>query len=88
MPDYGITFARSARRELEQLDPPVARRVLGAIERLGATPRPAGCLRLAGSADVWRLRVGDWRVLYTIDDARRVVDVAAIRHRSDVYRRR
>jgi mRNA interferase RelE/StbE len=86
MPDYRITFARSARRELESLDPPVARRVLAAIERLQANPRPRGCVKLAGSRNDWRIRVGDWRVIYSIDDSAETVDVSAIRHRSDAYR--
>ncbi len=63
MPDYRITFARSARRELESLDPPVSRRVLAAIERLQANPRPSGCVKLTGSRNDWRIRVGDWRVI-------------------------
>jgi mRNA interferase RelE/StbE len=86
MPDYTITFARSARRELEALNPPVARRVLAVIERFAMNPRPPGCLKLTGSVSDWRVRVGVWRVLYTIDDARKRVDVAAVRHRSDAYR--
>jgi mRNA interferase RelE/StbE len=60
--------------------------VLAAIERLAANPRPAGCTKLVGSENDWRIRVGDWRVLYTIDDKAEVVDIAAIRHRSDAYR--
>lgn len=86
MADYRLTFARSAGRELQRLDPPIAHRVLAAIDALACDPRPHGCIKLTGSQNEWRLRVGDWRVLYTIDDAKRVVDIAAIRHRSDAYR--
>ncbi|MCY2952289.1 MAG: type II toxin-antitoxin system RelE/ParE family toxin [Planctomycetota bacterium] len=86
MPDYRITFARSAVRELQRLDPPVARRILGIIERLAKSPRPPGCVKLTGSHDEWRIRVGDWRVLYTVDDPTQIVDIAAVRHRSDAYR--
>ena len=86
MAEHRITFAQSAERELRRLDPPVGRRVLAAIERLAHHPRPRGCVKLVGSKDEWRIRVGDWRVLYTIDDAQRVVDIAGIRHRSDAYR--
>jgi mRNA interferase RelE/StbE len=56
------------------------------IESLAEDPRPRGALKLTGTASSWRVRVGDWRVLYTIDDNQRVVDVAAIRHRGDAYR--
>jgi mRNA interferase RelE/StbE len=86
MPDYTITFARSARKELEALDRPIARRVLAAIEKLVSNPRPPGCTKLTGSKNDWRIRVGHWRVLYSIDDATSRVDVASIRHRSDAYR--
>jgi mRNA interferase RelE/StbE len=86
MPEYVITFARSAGKELDKLDPPVARRVLMAIEKLAIDPRPSHCLKLTGSANDWRVRVADWRVIYTIDDAKAQIDVVAIRHRSDAYR--
>jgi mRNA interferase RelE/StbE len=86
MPDYRITFSRSAERELRRLDASVARRVLAAIERLAVNPRPPGCRKLVGSENDWRIRAGDWRVIYTISDAALVVDIAAIRHRSDAYR--
>jgi mRNA interferase RelE/StbE len=64
----------------------VARRVLAAIERLQTNPRPSGCVKLTGSRNDWRIRVGDWRVIYSIDDPTGRVDVSAIRHRSDAYR--
>jgi mRNA interferase RelE/StbE len=73
-------------RELQRLDPTVTRRILGIIERLAKTPRPSGCSKLTGSQDEWRIRVGDWRVLYTVDDPTQVVDIAAVRHRSDADR--
>ena len=86
MPEYRITFARSAGRDLDKLDPPVAQRVLAAIQKLASNPRPPGCVKLTGSLNDWRIRAGDWRILYTIDDTAAVVDIAAIRHRSDAYR--
>ena len=86
MPDYAVVIARSARKELERLPWGGARRILRAIERLGADPRPAGVRKLQGAEDLWRLRVGDYRVIYAIDDARYLVDVLAIRHRKDAYR--
>jgi len=86
-PEYRVAFSHSAEKELAALDPPVARRVLAAIERLKANPRPPDCVKLTGSENDWRIRVGDWRVLYTIADRSRVVDIGAIRHRSDAYRR-
>jgi mRNA interferase RelE/StbE len=83
---YDVTFARSAQKELERLGEPIRTRVFLRIERLESDPRPPGCRKLEGAEDLWRLRIGDYRVIYSIDDSRHVVDISAIRHRSDVYR--
>jgi mRNA interferase RelE/StbE len=66
--EYGIVFARSARRELEGLERPVAQRIISRVEALATGPRPRGCVKLQGAADLWRIRVGDYRVVYSIDD--------------------
>ncbi len=86
MAEYAVAFARSARRELESLQAPVVAKVFARIEDLACDPRPRGCVRLRGRQDLWRLRVGDYRVIYTIDDDRGLVDVIAVRHRRDAYR--
>jgi len=86
MPRYKITFARSARKELQSFPADVAERLLKKIESLIINARPAGSQKLSGSTDLWRIRVGDYRVVYRIDDSRRIVDVAVVRHRREVYR--
>ena len=86
MAEYAVVFARSARKELQNLDPQVARRILKQIEMLVANPRPPGVAKLEGASDLWRIRVGPWRVVYRISDRERLVDVVAARHRRDVYR--
>ncbi|MFO1363983.1 MAG: type II toxin-antitoxin system RelE/ParE family toxin [Burkholderiales bacterium] len=86
MADFAVVFARSARKELQGLDPQVARRILKQIEVLVTDPRPSGVVKLEGAADLWRIRVGQWRVVYRISDRERLVDVIAVRHRSDAYR--
>ena len=86
MADYAVAFARSARKELQNLDPQVARRILKQIEALVANPRPSGVVKLEGASDLWRIRVGEWRVVYRISDRDRLVDVNAVRHRRDAYR--
>jgi mRNA interferase RelE/StbE len=86
VPDYTVVFARSARKELQNLDPQVARRILKAIEALVANPRPSGVVKLEGASDLWRIRVGEWRVVYRISDRDRLVDGVAVRHRRDAYR--
>ena len=86
MTQYAVTFARSARKELEALNRPLLARVLNRIEALAREPRPTGCRKLVGQGDLWRIRVGDYRVIYEIDDVTQTVDISTIRHRSDAYR--
>jgi mRNA interferase RelE/StbE len=83
---YSVLFSPSAERDLAALDKPVQRRVVAKIEALAENPRPAGVTKLQGEANAWRIRVGDYRVLYTIEDGRLVVLVVKIGHRREVYR--
>ena len=85
MPDYAIVFARSARKELEALDSPVVERVIARIEALAHDPRRAGARKLRGAGNLWRVRVGDYRIVYGLDDRRRVVDIVRVRHRREAY---
>ncbi|MEK6661278.1 MAG: type II toxin-antitoxin system RelE/ParE family toxin [candidate division NC10 bacterium] len=86
MAEYTVVFARSARRELERLEAGVTRRIISRVETLAEDPRPHGCVKLQGAADLWRIRVGDYRVIYSLDDDARLVDIRVVRHRSDAYR--
>jgi len=86
MADYSISFARSARKEVERLPADIADRILAKVEALAGNPRPVGVIKLHGQKNLWRLRVGDYRVVYSIADFSRTVDVSIIRHRRDVYR--
>jgi mRNA interferase RelE/StbE len=81
MDEYHVTFAKSATRELRGLDPQIGRRVLAVVEKLSLNPRPPGCAKLTGSVNEWRIRTGDWRVIYTVDDAAGAVDIIAIAER-------
>ena len=56
------------------------------IEALATIPRPSGVIRLQGHKNLWRIRIGDYRVVYSIDDTARNIDVSVVRHRSDAYR--
>ena len=86
MAEYSVTFARSARKELQALDSTIATRVLRRLEVLSISPRPIGVIKIEGADDLWRLRIGDWRVIYRISDREKLVDIIAIRHRKDAYR--
>jgi mRNA interferase RelE/StbE len=85
MDDYTIVIARSAREELEEFHGSIARRLLRRIEALAGEPRPTGCRKLTDSKNLWRIRVGDYRVLYSIDDRARLIDIIAVRHRKEAY---
>lgn len=86
MADYSISFARSARKELEQFPAHAAGRILDKIEALADNPRPTGVIKLHGQKNLWRMRVGDYRVVYSVDDQFKKVDISVIRHRREVYR--
>ncbi|MEO8515030.1 MAG: type II toxin-antitoxin system RelE/ParE family toxin [Ignavibacteria bacterium] len=83
---YEIVFTRSARKELEVLNYKIALQILKKIENFSLNPRPSGSKKLKGEKNLWRVRVGDYRVIYSIDDSEKLVDVSVIRHRKDVYR--
>jgi mRNA interferase RelE/StbE len=80
---YRINFTKETRKGLEKLDRQAHRRVLLAIGKLEADPRPDGVKKLKGHDGKWRIRVGGWRVLYRIDDGRLVVIVLSAGHRSE-----
>ena len=85
MADYSITFARSARKELESLEVSQVQRIFPKIEALAKEPRPKGCRKLRGEKNLWRIRVGDYRVIYAVHDDKEVVDIIAVRHRRAAY---
>ncbi|MDA8369686.1 MAG: type II toxin-antitoxin system RelE/ParE family toxin [Nocardiopsaceae bacterium] len=82
-----VVFDNRAGKELGKPDRPVARRVYAAVLALAEEPRPDGCRQLSGYPGLWRIRVGDHRVVYTIDDGRLVVVAVRIAHRRDAYRK-
>ncbi|HEX8503183.1 MAG TPA: type II toxin-antitoxin system RelE/ParE family toxin [Pyrinomonadaceae bacterium] len=82
---YNVVIMRGAGRDLDRLDRAVLTRVARAIDALSIEPRPPGCRKLVNEVSLWRVRAGDWRVLYEIDDAARTVRVVAVRHRSKAY---
>jgi mRNA interferase RelE/StbE len=82
---YRVTILRRAQKELGALPQEAYERVRDAIRALNDEPRPAGCLKLSGR-DGWRLRTGNYRVIYEVDDGDRMVTILHIGHRRDVYR--
>jgi mRNA interferase RelE/StbE len=82
---YSVPITSRAERELRRLDRPVKNRIVAAVLALNSDPRPTGCLKVKSEEGVWRIRIGDWRVGYQIDDANQEVIVIRIGHRSEFY---
>jgi mRNA interferase RelE/StbE len=83
---YRVFLERAAERDLGSFSARLHDRVIAAMQTLGKNPRPPGCRKLTGTDNDWRIRVGDYRVIYEIDDAVGVVRVNRVRHRREVYR--
>ena len=83
---YRVLLERTAEKDLARLAAETHDRVIVAIQALAQNPRPPGCRKLAGSKHDWRIRVGDYRVIYEIADTIRIVRVNRVRHRREVYR--
>lgn len=85
---YKIVFKRSAEKDLTALPNKDQRRIAECIDALSSAPRPVGCKKLSGPENLWRVRVGDYRVIYQINDRIVTVLVLRIGNRRDVYERR
>ena len=85
MAKYSLEVKHSAQRELDALDDAVFKRIDRKILELADNPRPPGCKKLRGYRDQWRVRVGDWRVVYLIDDEAKLVTITRVAHRREVY---
>ena len=83
---FEIVLERAAEKDLRRLSEVVHDRVIESISGLARNPRPTGSKKLAGSKHDWRIRVGDYRIIYEIADAIRIVRVHRVRHRREVYR--
>jgi mRNA interferase RelE/StbE len=82
---YEVLFKPAAQRQLKKLTPKVQQDLLAVIEGLSAEPRPSGCKKLKGRANQYRIRLGDYRIIYGIEDAILLVRVIKIGHRRDIY---
>lgn len=83
---YRVEFSRSAERELSKLAPDARQRILRSVVTLADNPRPVGVKKIVGETDAWRLRVGEYRVIYRVDGDELLVLVVRVGHRREVYR--
>ncbi len=86
MDSYLISWKPSAVKELRKLPRTIVPRIISAVELLSQNPYPSGTRKLAGAEHTFRIRIGDYRVIYTIEDEVLVVEILRVGHRSDVYR--
>ena len=85
---YTVVINKSAKKELHQISSRFTSAIVHAIWSLADEPRPRGCKKLIGKLynNMWRIRVGDYRILYLIEDVVKVIDVKRIGHRKDIYK--
>jgi mRNA interferase RelE/StbE len=83
---YGVLLERQAERDLKRLPSQVLSRVVRDLQELSQNPRPSGCRKLVSTANDYRIRVGDYRILYEVRDDVREVRILRVRHRREVYR--
>lgn len=87
MGSYEIVFRKSVAKDLRALPKRDVRRILNRIRALADEPRPAGCEKLSGR-ELYRIRQGVYRIVYSIEDTRLVIVIIRVGHRRDVYRDR
>lgn len=85
---YTIVVSRIAEKQLEQLPKPAANAVWEKIRSLATDPRPKGCKKLQGYEREYRIRSGDYRVVYRVEDDVLVIEVIGVGHRKDIYRKK
>ena len=85
---YQIELEPKVLRELRDFQRGDLERIMSRIRGLADEPRPSGCEKLTGMSNAWRIRSGNYRIVYTVDDARAIVTVTRVGHRREVYRRR
>jgi len=82
---YVVSLSLRAQRETRRLDRQILARIAKAIDGLAENPRPPGCLKVKAAEGLWRIRVGDWRIGYEVDDAKRAVTIITVGHRREFY---
>lgn len=85
-PVYEVYLERRAEQDLKRLSARNFRRIITRIKALAENPRPTGCRKISGSVNDWRIRIGDYRVIYEVKDEEKAVRVMRVRHRREAYR--
>jgi mRNA interferase RelE/StbE len=84
---YNVVFSKSAAKEIRSFPREIIGHIIHASEKLSVNPRPSGCKKLKGNKEeIWRIRVGEYRIVYIVEDSVHIVEIRKVRHRKDVYR--
>jgi mRNA interferase RelE/StbE len=86
MASFKLQWRSSTKKDLRKLPQQEVPRIIAAAEALVTDPFPHGCEKLTGAEHTYRIRVGDYRILYEVDASRQIVEIQRVRHRKDVYR--
>jgi mRNA interferase RelE/StbE len=84
---YEVKLKSRAARQIQKLEDRELDRALEKIDALGDLPRPPGAKKLQGAVNLWRIRSGDYRIIYTVNDETNVIEIVKVRHRSEAYSR-
>ncbi|QRR02653.1 type II toxin-antitoxin system RelE/ParE family toxin [Dyadobacter sandarakinus] len=82
---YQIVILKTAQKEIKKLQTPTAEKIFTTIRTLATDPRPSGCKKLVATKNSYRIRVGNFRILYTIEDQIKIVEVSGVKHRREAY---
>ncbi len=85
MKRYSVVLTQTAEKELQKLPVRMIEKIIALLKSLEENPRPSGCKKLKGYKNLWRVRIGNYRIIYDIDDIILLVDVREIGHRKDIY---
>ncbi|MBA2562647.1 MAG: type II toxin-antitoxin system RelE/ParE family toxin [Chitinophagaceae bacterium] len=85
MKRYTVVLTKTAEKELQRLPSPTIEKIVNTLKSMEENPRPSGCKKLKGYKNLWRIRVGDYRIIYAIEDVTLMVDVREIGNRKNIY---
>jgi mRNA interferase RelE/StbE len=86
MRHYQVVLSKTAEKSLSKLPSPIVQKIIPVLSSLATDPRPSGCKKLKGFENLWRIRIGNYRVIYSVDDVILLIDVREIGHRKDIYK--
>jgi mRNA interferase RelE/StbE len=86
MKTYQVVLSKTAEKELSKMSVKVVGKIILVLLELSSNPRPVGCKKLKGFDNLWRVRIGDYRAIYSIDDVISLIDIREIGHRKEIYK--